>query len=234
MTQPPRAAGAALSFIERDAGQAFEVLHQGGIAVLPMDVGYSLIGGSAAALKRIFDTKGRSSSKLNAMLGHDAIAREVLDLSPRGWDVYDVIVHGYDLPLGAVGPCRLDHPLLQALEPDALSMSTLNATVCMLVNAGPFHAALCDLSLRHSHPLFGSSANLSLKGTRFRVQDIEPEVLAIADVVIDHGLRKYHGYRASSTLLDMDTLEVLRHGACFDLIADLVQRHFGVTLPGPA
>ena len=45
---------------------------QGGIAVLPMDVGYSLIGGSAAALKRIFDTKGRTPSKLNAMLGHDA------------------------------------------------------------------------------------------------------------------------------------------------------------------
>ena len=130
----------------------------------------------------------------------------MLNLSPRGWDVYDVITEGYDLPLGAVGPCRLEHPLLQAMEPDALSMSTLDATVCMLVNAGPFHRALCDLSLAHGHPLFGSSANLSLHGTKFRVQDIEPEVLAIADVVIDHGLRKYHSYRASSTLLDMESL----------------------------
>jgi tRNA A37 threonylcarbamoyladenosine synthetase subunit TsaC/SUA5/YrdC len=224
-------ASEATTFIGEDARRAFEVLREGGIAVLPMDVGYSLIGGSAAALKRIFDTKGRTPSKLNAMLGHDAIAREVLDLSPRGWDVYDVITGAYDLPLGAVGPCRLEHPLLQAMEPDALSMSTLDATVCMLVNAGPFHRALCDLSLAHGHPLFGSSANLSLHGTKFRVQDIEPEVLAIADVVIDHGLRKYHSYRASSTLLDMESFEVLRRGSCFDVIADLMQRHFGIALP---
>lgn len=219
--------------IQDDADRAFAVLRDGGIAILPMDVGYSLIGGSTGALQRIFDTKGRAPDKRNAMLGHDATAREVFQLGSRGWEVYEAITCFHDLPLGAVGPCRTDHPLIAALTPEAREMSTVDGTVCMLVNAGPFHEALCELSLTHAHPLFGSSANRSLQGTKFRVEDIEPDVRDIADVIIDHGLRKYHAYAASSTLLDLESLEVLRYGACFELIADVVLRHFGVTLPPP-
>ena len=82
-------------------------------------------------------------------------------------------------------------------------------------------------------PLIGSSANRSNQGTKFRVEDIEPEILAIADIVIDHGLRKFHMYGASSTLLNVETLEVVRYGACFEVIADVISRHFGVKLPPP-
>ena len=40
-------------------------------------------------------------------------------------------------------------------------------------------------------PTFGSSANISLTGSKFNVGDIEPELIEIADVVIDHGTSKY-------------------------------------------
>jgi len=40
--------------IAGDAQRAFKVLREGGIAILPMDVGYSLIGGSGPALRKIF------------------------------------------------------------------------------------------------------------------------------------------------------------------------------------
>ena len=79
----------------------------------------------------------------------------------------------------------------------------------------------------------GYSANRSLSGTKFRVEDIEPELLGIADIVIDHGLRLYHLYRASSTLLDLETFEVVRYGACFELIADALKRRFGIALAPP-
>ena len=79
--------------------------------------------------------------------------------------------------------------------------------------------------------LFGSSANLSLHGTRFRVEDIEPEILAVADVVIDYGLMKYHPWAASSTLLNCETCEVVRYGSCYENIADILQRHFRISLP---
>ena len=128
----------------------------------------------------------------------------------------------------------MDHPILKRMEPEALDASTSDGTVVMLLNAGPFHAAITRLSRERMHPLFGSSANLSLSGTKFRVEDIEPEVIGIADVVIDHGLRLFHLYRASSTLLDLETFEVVRHGACFELIADVLKRRFGIGLPPPA
>jgi len=218
------------AFVRDAARNAFDVLKAGGIAIIPMDVGYTCAGGSGAALQRIFDTKQRASSKRNAMVGDHAIAREIYKLSPRGWKVVDAITGDYGLPLGAVGPCRIDHPLLRVLDDAAIDASTKDGTLVMLMNAGPFHGEICRLSLEEMHPIFGSSANLSLTGTKFRVEDIEPEILDIADVVIDHGLRKYHYYQQSSTLLNVETFEVVRHGSNFEIIADICQRRFGVTL----
>ena len=167
------------------------------------------------------------------MLGDLALHRELHVLDQRGWDVASALIEDEDLPLGAIAPARMDHPILRTMEPEALAASTSAGTVLMLLNAGPFHAAITRLSREALHPLFGSSANLSLSGTKFRVEDIEPEVMAIADIVIDHGLRLYHLYRASSTLLDLETFEVVRYGACFELIADTLKRRFGITLPPP-
>ena len=219
--------------VQRDAERAFAVLEQGGIAILPMSVGYSAIGGSAAALNTIFETKRRTPAKLNAMLGDMALHRELHVLDQKGWDVASTLIEDLDLPLGAIAPARMDHPILRKMEPDALAASTSAGTVLMLLNAGPFHAAITRLSREAQRPLFGSSANLSLSGTKFRVEDIEPELIAIADIVIDHGLRLYHLYRASSTLLDLETFEVVRYGACFELIADALKRRFGIELPPP-
>lgn len=219
--------------IAGDAARAFVVLRDGGAAVLPMDVGYSLIGGSEAALRRIFEAKRRGPSKLNAMLGDAVIHAEVHDIDSRGREVVAALCEDYDLPLGAIAPARLEHPLMAALTPGALSASTKDGTVVMLLNAGSFHAEICRLSREAAHPLFGSSANLSLSGTKFRVADIEPEIRAVADVVIDHGLRKYHLYRASSTLLDLRDMSVVRVGACYELIADVLRRHFAIALPPP-
>ena len=219
--------------VRRDAERAFAVLERGGVAILPMSVGYSAIGGSAAALKKIFDTKQRAPSKLNAMLGDVALHRELHVLDQKGWDVAATLIEDCDLPLGAIAPARMDHPILRRMEPQALEASTSAGTVLMLLNAGPFHAEITRLSREALHPLFGSSANRSLSGTKFRVEDIEPELLGIADIVIDHGLRLYHLYRASSTLLDLETFEVVRYGACFELIADVLKRRFGIALAPP-
>jgi hypothetical protein len=49
--------------------------------------------------------------------------------------------------------------------------------------------------------------------------------------VIDYGLMKYHLWQASSTLLHCETLEVVRYGSCFENIADILKRHFGIILP---
>lgn len=214
-----------------DAQRAFAVLKHGGIGILPMDVGYSLIGATAPALKKIFDTKRRAPTKLNAMLGNDDLHRELHVVSARAHDIYNAIVHDYDLPLGVIAPCRPDHPFLRQLDADTYARSTKDNTLLMLVNAGHFHRALTGISHAQGRLLFGSSANISLTGTKFRGADIEPEIRAIADIVVDYGLVKYHPWQASSTLLDIETCTVHRMGVAYENIADILQRHFRVELP---
>ena len=219
--------------IAADARTAFQILQDGRISILPMDVGYSLIGGSETALNTIFEAKGRAQTKLNAMLADAQLQKEIHILDTRGAEILEAITVDYDLPLGAIANSRLDHPILKKMTKSAMEGSSKTGTVLMLVNAGKFHQEICRLSRENVHPLFGSSANLSLTGTKFRVADIEPEITRIADIIIDHGLRKYHLYQASSTLLNLNTLEVVRFGACYELIWDVLKRHFSVALPRP-
>lgn len=216
--------------IQADARRAFDVLKSGGSAILPMDVGYSLIGGSTTSLIRIFETKQRADHKLNAMIGDNTMSEELHDLTPEQRDVVNCLTKERGLPLGIIAPAHLDHPLIEALDEEGLRRSTRNGTVCMLLNAGAFHAEISRLSRENAHPLFGSSANRTMQGTKFRVEDIEPEIRDVADVIIDHGLRKYHLYEKSSTLLNLKDMKVVRVGSCYELITDALELEFGISL----
>lgn len=216
--------------IKRDARRALDAIRSGGIAILPMDVGYSLIASRGEALERIFAAKQRAPTKYNAMLGSLETSRELHDLTAEQRDFVEAVTCDHDLPLGIIAPVCATHPLLRALDPLAARRSLYRGTVCTLLNAGPFHAEICALSLAECVPLFGSSANRSMQGTKFRVEDIEADIREIADVTIDYGLRKYHPYGASSTLIDMTTMTVVRRGSCFELIEDVALRYFGCAL----
>ena len=217
--------------VEEDAKQAFDILIKGGIGILPMDVGYSLIGGSVNSLKNIFQTKKRSSSKLNAMLGNEDLHNELHQVSQRGSEIIDAICNDYDLPLGVIAPCNSTHPLFGSVPDEVYKLSTLNNTLLMLMNAGKFHKEITNLSYKNGHLLFGSSANISLTGTKFCVEDMQSEILEIADIIIDYGLMKYNLYGQSSTLLNVETLEVFRVGVCYENIAHILKKHFSVILP---
>jgi tRNA A37 threonylcarbamoyladenosine synthetase subunit TsaC/SUA5/YrdC len=219
--------------VAHDAARAFAVLQSGGIVIVPNDIGYSILGGSPEGLSRIFRTKGRQASKRNAMVANADWHRAVHDCTPRGREIVEAITVEYGLPLGCIAPYRADAPAIRDCPDETLRDSSVGGTLVMLLNAGRFHAALTALSFAAGVMLFGSSANLSLSGTKFCVEDIQPEILGIADLVIDHGLQRYHPYASSSTLLDVETMQVVRYGSCFPDIAYILKRHFGITLPPP-
>jgi tRNA A37 threonylcarbamoyladenosine synthetase subunit TsaC/SUA5/YrdC len=77
--------------IGADAQKAMDVMQGGGIAILPNDVGYSLIAAKPQALKKIFDTKKRAPAKLNAMLGNADLHRELHVVSAKGRAIVDAI-----------------------------------------------------------------------------------------------------------------------------------------------
>jgi hypothetical protein len=167
------------------------------------------------------------------LVGNSEWHRDLHVCSSRAREIVAAITQGYDLPLGCIAPLRQDHPSVATCDPNVLTDSSIDGTVAMLLNAGRFHATLTALSYKVGVLLFGSSANLSLTGTRFCVEDIQPEILGIADIVIDHGLQRYHPYAASSTLLNVETLHVVRYGSCFADIAYVIRRHFGIVLTPP-
>ena len=107
--------------IAGDAQRAFTVLQHGGAAIVPHSIGYAALGGSAATLRRIFEAKRRGPAKRNAMVANLAIQSEVQQCTPRGRGIVRAIVEDYDLPLGCIAPCRLDHPMLAALDAETPS-----------------------------------------------------------------------------------------------------------------
>jgi len=217
--------------IPGDARRTIDVIKKGGIALVPNDTGYAMCGASMDPLKKIYDTKRRGSHKRNAMAGDLETQRDLMTLGRREQAMVEALVVDHDLPIGVIGPFRADHPLLRKLDADAVKASTAVGTLGMLLNAGPFHKELTRLSREEVVPLFGSSANLTGTGTKFRVEDVQPELREIADITIDYGLRRYPVYRPAGTLINFSTMEVVRIGACYELIAGVLERWFDIELP---
>jgi tRNA A37 threonylcarbamoyladenosine synthetase subunit TsaC/SUA5/YrdC len=217
--------------IAGDAQRALEVLQSGGVVMIPHACGYGMFGGTEESINRISSTKQRAGHKRNTMLCDMETQREVQVLDRRAQDMIEAIAVDYDLPLCTVAPYRTDHPLLKDLSSDLLKGSTANGTINLYCNAGFFPAELCKLARAANQVMFGSSANLTGTGQRFRVSDVQPEVRAIADLIIDYGLCRYHSYKRSATIINFTTLEVVRVGACYEQIADILKRHFDLEVP---
>ena len=218
--------------VESDKRRLIDVVTNGGIAIIPSNLGYAFVAGTPEATRRIIEVKRRGPHKRQGMVMSLATEREVHDVDQRKRDIIDCITIDYNLPLGVIAQYRPDHPLIEKLDPYLLKVGTARGSVGTAVNDGaPFNVALEEYSREHWMPFFGSSANLTGQGCKHRVEDIEPEILAATDLVLDYGLCRYHSYRNTSTQINFDTMEVMRVGACYELISDILKRHFNWELP---
>jgi tRNA A37 threonylcarbamoyladenosine synthetase subunit TsaC/SUA5/YrdC len=153
--------------------------------MIPHACGYSMFGGTEEATNRIFLTKQRAGHKRNSLLCDMETQRELQVLDRRAQDMIEAIAVDYDLPLSVIAPYRTDHPLLKNISADLLRGGTANDTINLYCNAGFFPDELCKLARAANQIMFGSSANLTGTGQKFRISDVQPEVRAIADLIID-------------------------------------------------
>ncbi len=217
--------------VAADARRVFDVLVKGGLAIVPADVGYGLVAIDPAALERAFVTKQRQPHKRHAMIGSYALHKELHVLPEREARMVELFTQDLDIPLGVIAPMKADHPIIRKLGTETLARSSVDGTLAMLVNGGAFQDELSRLATEAGLPLMGSSANLSGKGTKSLVEAIEPEILGVADIVIDYGKRKYSYPRPSSTMIDFRTVELMRFGACYDVVQDIMKRFYGIDWP---
>lgn len=218
--------------IKADAARVWTALQGGGVAIVPLDVAYGIFAQKPDAVRRLFAAKGRSLSKPSGSLGSLEIMRNVLVMESRHLDIARALVEDFDLPFSPVAPFRADHPYFASLDPFCIESSTKAGTLDMLINAGPLANELARIAWERQHPIMGSSANASLSGSKFRLEDIEAVVRDAADVAIDYGLSRYHNPELiSSTILSFPKVEVLRYGTCYEQIRDILQRYFRIELP---
>ncbi|PYH61073.1 uncharacterized protein BO96DRAFT_429728 [Aspergillus niger CBS 101883] len=215
----------------RDAERVFEVIKNQGIALIPGSIGYGLVASDPAALDRLFTTKRRKPHKKHAMIGSYALHQEIHVLPAREESMVRTLTVDLDVPVGVAAPFRADHPIIQKLGPELLSRCTHDGTLSMLVNGGPLQDELIRLCHAAGLPLLGSSANISGSGMKVRLEDIEPEIVEAADIVIDYGKRTFSVPRASSTIINFRDMKLVRYGACYDVIQDVLRKFYGVELP---
>lgn len=220
--------------IATDARRVFEAVRGGGIAIIHVDVGYAVLAHTADAVRRVYAAKRRSFDKPTGLLGNHALHEALHILGEREREMVRRITQDHDLPLAVIAPYRKDHPLLATLDPFVRKNAVKNDTLNILLNAGELRNAIADLAFAHETVCVGSSANVSLSGTKFRLEDVDPELRAIADVETDYGLCAHHNAQGlSSTMVDFTTFRVQRAGACFERIAEVMQREFGTELKCP-
>src|SRR6185369_8726941 len=102
-----------------------------------------------------------------------------------GRNLVRAVIFDNGLPLSIVAPFRASHPLFGSVAPFVMANSSKAGTIDILMNAGPTHDEIARLALETSKPVFGSSANRSLTGSKFVFNDVESEVREVADIALD-------------------------------------------------
>jgi tRNA A37 threonylcarbamoyladenosine synthetase subunit TsaC/SUA5/YrdC len=214
-----------------DVERALDAMQAGGVAILPLDVAYAVVGTTPQAIRTIFTVKSRSYDKPSGMFATWEMSREIHKMSDEHHAIAAIIVQEYDLPFSIVAPFRADNPLLSAIDPFVLQSSSKAGTLDMLINAGPWHTAMARLAQSRGVAVFGSSANRSLTGSKYRLEDIEPEVRAAAAIEIDGGTAKYiNDQGKSSTIIDFRNFHLVRRGVCCDQLIMIFRERFGIEL----
>jgi tRNA A37 threonylcarbamoyladenosine synthetase subunit TsaC/SUA5/YrdC len=216
---------------EHDAERVLDAMTAGGMAILPLDVAYAVIGTTPQAIRTIFSVKGRSYEKPSGMFATWEMSRDIHVMSAERHAIAQIIVQEYDLPFSIVAPFRADHPLLGAIDPFVLQTSSKNGTLDMLINAGRWHDAVARLALSRGVAVFGSSANRSLTGSKYRLDDIEPEVRQAAAIAIDGGESRHaNGEGKSSTIIDFRDFRLIRRGVCCADLTEIFRDRFAIIL----
>jgi tRNA A37 threonylcarbamoyladenosine synthetase subunit TsaC/SUA5/YrdC len=217
--------------LRRDVRQLFDAMATGGIGIVPLDVAYAVVATMPGGIRRIFEAKRRSYDKPSGMFGNWRMSREIHEMDERRYAMVREIVEEERIPFSVVAPFRADHPLFAAVDHFVLQNSSKGGTLDMLLNAGQFHDAIAEGALARGTAVFGSSANLSLTGSKYRYQDIDPPIRDAAAVYFDYGQSKYaHKDGLSSTIIDFKDFSVIRVGHCFEQLKNAFTTRFGVTL----
>ena len=220
--------------LRTDVTLLLDTIAAGKVAIAPLDVAYAVNACTEAGVRRIYAAKKRSYEKPGGLFANVAMSRAIHIMDDWKHDLAETIVRKENIPFSIVAPFKTRHEFFSRVDPFVMQSSTKAGTMDMLLNAGQFHNEIARQSLERGMPAFGSSANTSLQGSKYRYEDIEAPVREAASVFFDYGVSKYanpHGH--SSTIVNFSDFRVIRVGVVFDRVAAAFRKHGDVELTLP-
>ncbi|KAE8168316.1 DHBP synthase RibB-like alpha/beta domain-containing protein [Aspergillus tamarii] len=216
--------------VSYDAQQAYATLKSGGVIIAPTDVGYALMTSTQAGIQRIFAAKDRRQGHNIGIIGTYRQHREIHLLPDSKFEMTRVLTEDSGMIVGIIAKfdTKSLHPRLAKLDPITLSQITQGDTVSIAVPEGPFLrelGRLCDADPQ-GMLMFGTSANRTGQGQKFRVEDIDSVVVSSVDLVVNYGLQKWHLYGCGGVNFDAEHMRVLRKGAGYETFRDRILRWF--------
>jgi len=223
----------------KDARRVYNVLKKGGIAIVYMRNAYAIMSGTDSALQKVYTAKKRNLNRPSGLVANARTHEKLHILSREKKNIIKKFSKKYNLPISIIAPYKKKHPLISKFSSFSKRLATKNNTVNLLLNSGPLREHIADLSLNDNFPLIASSANLSQKGTKYKVGDIEDRVKNCDDIIINYGpcefYKKgktidYDGLSLSSTQIDFRDMSIVRKGVCFSEIYNIFKDEFDINL----
>jgi L-threonylcarbamoyladenylate synthase len=183
-----------------DLSKAIDLLKSGGVVALPTDTVYCLAASLAHtdAIGRIFDIKGRATTKALPVLVADAIQmRQVAEMTPLA----EMLVRRF-MPGGLTLILKK-----KSVVPDIVTGGRDSVAVRI-----PGHTLTIYVIKAVGSPLTGTSANLSGQGSVCAAEEVRAQIGDRVDLVLDGG-RCPGGIE--STIVDLTTPMpiIVREGA---------------------
>lgn len=217
--------------LQADAGAVLDCIAGGGVAIVPLDVAYAVNASTSEGIKRIFDAKKRSYEKPSGMFANYKMSQAIHQMDDWKHKLVEEIIVNENIPFSVVAPFDEKHAFFDNIEPFVLASSSKAGTLDMLLNAGQFHNEIARQSWERQMPVFGSSANTSLAGSKYTYEEIEDPVREAASIHFDYGQSKYANPEGrSSTIVDFRDFSVIRIGVIFDQVRAAFKKYGGVDL----
>jgi tRNA A37 threonylcarbamoyladenosine synthetase subunit TsaC/SUA5/YrdC len=198
--------------------RAYAILHAGGLVLLQTDVGYGLVAMRDRAVQRIYELKGRPSSKPCVTLADASIIDDLVTRTDRrvlAW----VDRTSRRTPIAVIAPLNPASRLLAGLSPYMRGQTTTLGTIATFYSAGPRVMRLAARAWADGMVLVGSSANSSGTGNNYALADVPEAMRAGADLVIDDGRARYHQPDGmATTMLDLTKGTFQRKGIHYEQI----------------
>jgi tRNA A37 threonylcarbamoyladenosine synthetase subunit TsaC/SUA5/YrdC len=204
--------------LEQDAAEVYATLREGGLALVPTDVGYGLVAMEEAGVRRVYELKGRPLSKPCITVANITILRDLvlpIDDAILEW-ITEVTEH---VPLAVIAPLDPASDLLAAMPPYVRAQATQNGTIATFHAAGRLVHRIADLAFADRRVIVGSSANTSGTGNNYAFEDVPEEVRGAVDLALDRGRAWFaNDQKLASTILDLRTGAFQRRGIEFTRI----------------